>query len=280
MDEQCCNPFNSPHPAFPTVTPVNAELAAKARILNKRIRATDLNCQRCRRKIHNDVMIASTPENDEPPAKRTTTEAENLQEMMDVATEDKSSEEKKTEESSSGDKSGLSESNIVLDPDNFPQIKECTNKLLAVLGLGLIDETKLPYKKYQNDLFTALSKRLNATIFPQATPSAAGDEMIAQLKEKFNDETTDRNMKIKILSVLPKEWTAGDFQREFGENAPLNMYYTAKKMVKYNGILCEPTKKFSPKRIDEAIVEKVRKHYYSDSIISRACPGTHIKLFL
>lgn len=80
-------------------------------------------------------------------------------------------------------------------------------------------------------------------------------------------------MKLKILSVLPKEWTAGDFQKEFGENASLSLYYAAKKLVRYNGILSDPTKKFCPKRIDEDVLKRVREHYYEDSVVSRACPG-------
>lgn len=272
MDNKCCNPFGVPHKGIQKLTPVNKELVAKARNFNKRIKTTDVICPMCRQKIHTEATTAKTPKKDEPPAKRPTNEPGNPQEIMDVSTKDKSSEEKTSEETTSGEKSELSASNIVLDPANVSQIKECTNNLLSVLGLGLIDEIRLPYKKYQSDLITALSKRLNATIFTQATPSDAGNQMIVQLKEKFDDETSDRNMEIKILSVLPKDWTSGDFQREFGENAPLNIYYSTKKLVKYHGILCEPTKKISPKRIDEAIVKKVRDHYYSDSI-SRACPG-------
>lgn len=112
-NKQCCNPFNDAHKAFPKLFPITRDLAAKARFVNKRIKIDDLICENCRRKIYNKAR-AATPKKDEPPAKRTTNEAENLQEMMDVSMEDKSSEEKTSEETTSGEKSELSASNIVL----------------------------------------------------------------------------------------------------------------------------------------------------------------------
>lgn len=170
---QCCNPFNLPHRVFSTATLVNRDLAAKARILNKRIKATDFICATCRKKIHSDVAAKSTKKDESPP-KRTINESENQEEMMDVSMDDQSS-----EGTTSGEKSSLSESNVVFNPENIVQIKEFTNKLLGVLGLDLIDETKLPYKKYQTDLISALTRRLTATIFTQATLPDTGNQMIA-----------------------------------------------------------------------------------------------------
>lgn len=120
MDEQsnkCCNPFNTPHRSFVSLIAVNADLANRARDLDKRIKATDMICTVCRKKLYNDLAqlsVAGTSKKDEPPAKRRLSETpENLQEMMDISTpfstEEKSPGKKSSDEkSSSEEKSELS----------------------------------------------------------------------------------------------------------------------------------------------------------------------------
>ena len=55
-------------------------------------------------------------------------------------------------------------------------------------------------------------------MFTNASDEFYNDEIIDELKKKFNHETTDRKMKIKILSVLPKKWSAPKIQNIFGAN--------------------------------------------------------------
>lgn len=64
----------------------------------------------------------------------------------------------------------------------------------------------------------------------------AFDEIIAQLKEKFSSPTTDRNDKLRILSVLPKSWSSNKIKEEF--NAPSYMVKQMKNLVREQGILC------------------------------------------
>lgn len=160
--------------------------------------------------------------------------------------------------------------NVPLDPEKVQQVKDCVNNLLVALGLNKIDEGKMRGKKYQSTMITILQMELNKVLFTDATPSDAGDQIIAQLKEKFDDVTTSRDTKIKILSILPRTWSPADIQREFGAKASKRMIYTVKNLVSVNGILCDITKKVSPKRISQESVEIVQK-FYED--ISRACPG-------
>lgn len=280
--DQCCNPFNiKSHRSFVPVSAVNENMATKARDLGKRIKATDMICASCRQKVKNDHMqltrsagkeetstskgpsSTESPTTGEPPAKRRLTQetaALNLEDTIGSSTP-----------SASEETSELSASNAVLDPKNIQDVKECTNKLLRALGLDSIDESKFRGKKYQTDLISNLVKRLNDVLFTKATPPDAGSQIIAQLKEKFDNETTDRNMKIKILTVLPREWSAGDIRREFGEDLSARMIYTAKNLVRDYGILSDTTKKIG-RRIDENTVKRIKEFYYSDKI-SRSCPG-------
>lgn len=122
----------------------------------------------------------------EPLAKRRLTEEhENIEDVIGRATS-----------SSLEEKSELSESNVIFDPTNVQEIKKCTNDLLEKLGLNIIDETKFRAKKYQSDLIFDLFKRLNSTLFTQAILPNSGNQILAQLKEKFYDDSSDRNMKI------------------------------------------------------------------------------------
>lgn len=53
------------------------------------------------------------------------------------------------------------------------------------------------------------------------------DEMITQLKQKYNLPSTDRNDQLRILSVLPQSMSARKISEEF--NAPRYMVKQMKK---------------------------------------------------
>lgn len=278
---KCCDPFKTPHRAFEKVAEVGQTIASKARDLGKRIKISDMICAKCRQQIKNDHLKLirhaergepSTPMDtsgtssstiDEPPAKRRSTketESLNLEDEIGSSTP-----------SASEEKSEVAESNVLLDPKNVQEVKESINNLLRLLGLDPIDDSKFRGKQYQSDLFVNLMNRLHVVLFTKVTPPCAGNQIIAQLREKFDEENTDRNMKMKILSVLPKEWSAGNVQREFGEDLSVRMIYNAKNLVRDHGILSDTTEKIG-KRIDENIVKRVKEFYRSDNI-SRSCPG-------
>ena len=63
--------------------------------------------------------------------------------------------------------------------------------------------------------------------------SDSEDEMIKQLKEKFNS-TTQRSEKVRVLTALPQSWTVRRVQAEF--HASNYTVRTAKALVKQNGI--------------------------------------------
>lgn len=97
------------------------------------------------------------------------------------------------------------------------------------------------------------------------------DEMITQLKQKYNLPSTDRNDQLRILSVLPQSMSARKISEEF--NAPRYMVKQMKKLVAEEGILCT-TEARRGHGINETTKQKVIDFYDSDDI-SRAMPGTN-----
>lgn len=67
--------------------------------------------------------------------------------------------------------------------------------------MGKLDDSELRNKTYQLEVMKSLTIRLCGVLFQKAKPVYSSDLIVDQLQEKF-DETTDRNMKVKILSAL------------------------------------------------------------------------------
>lgn len=92
------------------------------------------------------------------------------------------------------------------------------------------------------------------------------------MKEKFLG--SDRKTKIKLLSVLPKDWSISKIHNAFDGHATRYMITHMKKLVETQGILCDTTEKIGSKTLSENTVQKVVEFYRSDDI-TRACPGMH-----
>ena len=99
----------------------------------------------------------------------------------------------------------------------------------------------------------------------------AYEEMIVQLKEKFNSPTADRNDKITVLSVLPKSWSVNKVVAEF--NAPTYMVRQVKSLVNEQGILSTPNKRSGHGINDDT--KKLVREFFDDNDISRPMPGTN-----
>lgn len=100
-------------------------------------------------------------------------------------------------------------------------------------------------------------------------PPNYNDEIIKQLKEKF-EETTERNEKYRILTTLPKSWSAYRIRNEF--KISQFMSTRAKELQKEKGIMTTPEKRPSKASLGEDVLTRVRNFFNSDEI-SRACPG-------
>ena len=272
---ECCNPFGVKHLDYYDVVAVSQKLVDRAKKHKINISTDQYICSKCSRKIYDlrsdftppvvPVEVTNQPSTSSEVSAslsslnvRTTATPMQIDASIGPGSPEKS--EKNSEESDDAEE--------MIDTE---LLKKCTSELLRVLGLSGIDDSKLRGKKYQIETTQKLMNGLLKNLFPDATISFADYKIIEQLKEKF-DQTTSRNMSVKLLSVLPREWTFRQIQEVFGEKATFRMINQTKELVKNNGILCDTKKKLGSKKIDPQVLEKVRKFYNHDDI-SRPCPG-------
>lgn len=129
-----------------------------------------------------------------------------------------------------------------------------------------IDVSRLRYNSYAREKQNELIQFLSSHVFKVQTDSS---EMIQQLKDKF-ETTSNRDEKIKMLSILPKSWSADKVASEF--KVPIYMAKKTKNLVESNGILCGVKKKIGSRTLSDETVKTVQDFYRSDEI-SRLCPG-------
>ena len=103
-----------------------------------------------------------------------------------------------------------------------------------------LDKEKMRGKKYQCEILNKLTTRLKKTLFDKADIHFTDNKIVQQLKEKYN-ETNDRDLKTKILSVLSQDMSIREIHKLI--DASLYMINKTKKLVGIFGILCDATKK-------------------------------------
>jgi len=147
--------------------------------------------------------------------------------------------------------------------------------------MPIINES--PFKKcrasvnpqYSKSKFMKLKtgvKRKIKVVTGQAVSSSENEdaepEILQQLKEKFNKETS-RSEKLRILSVLPKSWSRQKIMKEF--QCTQYIARQAKILVQEKGVLSTPNPRIKnclPKETIEKVIE-----FYHSSDISREMPG-------
>lgn len=149
------------------------------------------------------------------------------------------------------------------------------NELLPQIEVTAIDCEKIARSRsYCRSKLDEITTNLGCKIF-DLTMQGAGEvakdnpeqEIVMQLKEKFA-ETTEKEQKVKILSILPRSWSARKISKEFSTTVHLPLL--TKRLVEENGIMCGPKKRTNT--IDPETVKCVKEFYSSDEI-SRVCPG-------
>lgn len=211
---KCCNPFRRPHRSFLQLFKVNQEIVNRSRDIKKRVVATDMICANCRQKIHNEWI------KEQSKSKPSTSKVQpELPQMIDL-------DETIGAPSASEEKTDESETKTDFDTERIKHVKRCVNALLKALDLSEMDEDKIRGKKYQNSMLNGMIERLNNVLFKEDSPLDTGNKIIEQLKEKFNEQSTDRSMKMKILSVLPKEWSALEVQRTFSIYFRISIHFS------------------------------------------------------
>ncbi|XP_062705603.1 uncharacterized protein LOC134287568 [Aedes albopictus] len=156
-----------------------------------------------------------------------------------------------------------------------PHNIEKFNTIAETLSLSPISSRNMRSMEYRINKSLQITKAVRKNIFGIDSTDVgkveAYDEIIMQLKDKFNHPTTDRSEQIKILSVLPKSWSVNKITREF--NAPMYMARQVKDLVDEQGILCT-TEKRRGHGIDDDTKQIVRE-FFDDNDISRPMPGTN-----
>ena len=96
-------------------------------------------------------------------------------------------------------------------------------------------------KKYLGQKLDQLTTTMEKAMIGEAsTTTEDGSEIIEQLKEKFHS-TSERSIKVQVLTVLPKRWSVRKIQTEFDTSN--FMARRAKQLVKEKGVLSSPNPK-------------------------------------
>lgn len=258
---ECCNPFgDAQHKKFQLVYEITAAFAKKAKSVNARIKKTDIICKPCKKRIERSIRNKSESVSTVAGV-FSVTDVSNTMQPMDVDNEP-------IEPTNESDV----EAEVDMDHESIVQVRKCLSELLLALGLAQIDNAKIRGKKYQEQVLADMNNRLHVVLFTKAAvPNNDCELIISQLKKKF-DESTDRDTKIKVLSICCPIWSTAKVHEIFGGSASIYMINQTKELVKQQGILCNTVKKIGSKTLDENTRNIVQEHYRSDDI-SRASPG-------
>lgn len=252
----CCNPLKkSNHDYFKkSLRPVNENIVSRSNT----IKLGDRICDSCRK------AILKLPKLDEVEEWQSDSDNDNNVETREIST---------------------------------PQKEEAIDTVN--ISLVAIDETpikkkRLTEKKYPEEKLKKVSEAFRTKLMSLSPCSQIeekpdiGREMINQLKEKFHS-TSDKSLKMQILTTLPQSWTSIQIETEFGVSNFIAR--KVKKLVKEKGIMSSPDPR-PGKTLDLATVELVKEFYENDEV-SRQMPGlkdfvsvkidgkrTHVQKFL
>lgn len=130
-------------------------------------------------------------------------------------------------------------------------------------------------KKYPDEKIKKVTEAFRTKVLNLSPGTSDSDavknndnEVINQLKEKFNT-TTDKSVRMQILTTLPKSWTLKTIETEFGVSN-----FTArkaKKLLHEKGVMSSPDPK-PGRTLDPATVALVKDFYQNDEV-SRQMPG-------
>lgn len=164
----------------------------------------------------------------------------------------------------------------LVDKSEFIRVLNSIFPLIEVAQIEIGKASKSP--PYCRDKLKEISEKLACKLFALPPPPPENEvnvekngegKILKQLKAKFA-ETTKKDKKIQILSLLPRSWSVYKISKQF--NTTKHLAKITKKLVAENGILCHPKKRVGWRTIDDQAVRRVKEFYSSDDI-SRVCPG-------
>lgn len=170
-------------------------------------------------------------------------------------------------------KTSSGESDTFIDVNNF--ISEL-NKILPTIGVTLIKMKDIRTPSYCREKLEQITEALERKIFnllqhtmDEPSVENADQEILQQLKEKFG-QNTDFASKYKILTTVPRSWTAYRVRQEF--DCSKHLSEAAVKLAREYGIMSSPIQRIGTHVTDPAIVAKVIE-FYTREEISNVCPG-------
>ena len=110
------------------------------------------------------------------------------------------------------------------------------NQCLKESGKTPITKRKLRTRKYAKKKLDEITSMMEKLVIGEDSKSE-DSEIIRQLKEKFQS-TSERSIRVQILTILPQSWSIRKIETEFGVSN--FMARTAKKLVREEGILSTP----------------------------------------
>ena len=149
------------------------------------------------------------------------------------------------------------------------EVLEKVSECLVSLGKTPFDTRKASRSKvYAEQKVAEITSMMDRLVIGE--DQRGGDrEIIQQLKEKFHS-TSERSVKVQVLTVLPMSWSIDRIQEEFG--ASNYMARRAKQLVREHGILATPDPRPGRPNLSESVVDQVTSFYENDSS-SRMMPG-------
>lgn len=280
-EEFCANPYKDHGKTRKGVHAITSEFAEKAKQLDISLQVNKYICLSCYTKINRGVIPSLSALVKPGPSGSGLKESGEVKRKRSVASTPK----KYTSENSSSSESDIPEkkakslgskkssSDSCYDEyvkKDFSSIIEKLNDAFMDTDVTSIDKEKIrSSKKYSLERLNEITSFLAKYIFKVPNPNEDFNEMLSQLKEKF-ESVSNRSEKIKILTVLPKSWNQSKLQEHF--KVTEYMATQAKKIVQARGtILCGLERKLGSKKLDDATINQVQEFYRTE--MSRVCPG-------
>lgn len=264
----CCNPFKK-HRKFRKgkLVAVNRKMVNSAKSIGISMNTNQQLCNGCRVNMIRRVNMKESKKSKEIQEERKGEHAAVFVESMDIVNEE--TRESVDSSHSSGGSSTHSEFEAPIDPIDKTKIMENLNALLAQLKMETVNSKKLRSSSFSKAILAELNNKLSNLFGISDERIVEREEMILQLKAKFA-ETSDQNDRFRILSVLPKSWSAHRIQEEF--QTSFHIARIVKGLVEQQGVMCSQSRKIDSRILPAETVDKV-KQFFEDDDISRPCAG-------
>lgn len=303
----CCNPFlKQNHKNIKIkVYPINAALLLESKAINIHLKLSDRICCTCRLQLSRKIKEYNESKSDNSCVQLQGATSASLQADVDepvagpsfanspellVRSHTYEYESDITMKSASESGTDMSDAESEIrgsTSDEFFDISEAIvnlNNALINLSELPIEKNKIRYLKYAKEKCDVVLKAIATRIFnikyddinsSTNDLAQAGEEMLAQFKEKYKNATSAEKM--QILTSLPKSWSEAKVVQQF--SVSFYQAHKAKTLQTIKGVMSTSTQKLSTRNVSEQTVKLV-EDFYRDDEFSRVCPGKKDYVFI